>query len=89
MLAVPNKTDFCKVSALYDIPNFSKLYSKSFGMGPNAPTIIGTINISLSHILFLIVALSTYPVFRFFSESRYYQRDTQHQLSNIFSNSFP
>ena len=36
MLAVPSKIDFCKVSTLYDIPNFSKLYSKSFGMGPNA-----------------------------------------------------
>ena len=48
MLAVPNKTDFCKVSTLYDIPNFFKLYSKSFGMDPSASIIIGTINVSLS-----------------------------------------
>ena len=26
MLAVPSKTDFCKVSTLYDIPNFFKLH---------------------------------------------------------------
>ena len=31
MLAVPSKTDFCKVPTLYDIPNFFKLHSKFFG----------------------------------------------------------
>ena len=51
MLAVPSKTDFCKVPTLYDIPNFFKLHSKSLGMDPSAPIIIGTINVSLSHFL--------------------------------------
>ena len=36
-----------------------------------------------------IVVQSCYQVFRFFSESGYYQQDTQHQLSNIFLYSFP
>ena len=49
MLIVPCKTDFCKVPALYDIPNFFKLHSQSFGMEVNAPIVIGTINVSLSH----------------------------------------
>ena len=51
MLAVPSKTDFCKVPTLYDIPNFFKLLSKWLGMDPSAPIIIRTINVSLSHIL--------------------------------------
>ena len=51
MLAVPSKTDFCKVPTLHDMNNFCKLYSKSFGMNSSAPIIIGTINVSLSHIL--------------------------------------
>ena len=42
MLVVPSKTGFCKVPTLYDIPNFFKLYSKSFVMDPSAPIIIGT-----------------------------------------------
>ena len=50
MLAVPNKTDFCKVLILNDMPNFFKLHSKSFGKDPSAPIIIGTINVSLSHV---------------------------------------
>ena len=48
MLAVPSNTDFCK---LYDIPNLFKLHSKLFGMDPSAPIIIGTVNVSLSHVL--------------------------------------
>ena len=40
-LAVPSKTDFCKVSTLRNIPNFFKLHSKLFGMDPSAPIIIG------------------------------------------------
>ena len=51
MLAVPSNTDFCKVPTLYDIPNLFKLHSKSFGMDPKAPIIIGTITVSFSHIL--------------------------------------
>ena len=51
MLAVPSKTDFCKVSTLYNMSNFFKLRSKSFGMDPSAPIMIGTVNVSLSHIL--------------------------------------
>ena len=51
MLAVPGKTDFCEVPTLYDIPNSFKLHSKLFGMDPSTPTIIGTITVSLSHIL--------------------------------------
>ena len=51
MLAVPSKTDLCKVSTLYDMSNFFKLNSKSFGMDPSAPIMIVTINASLSHIL--------------------------------------
>ena len=51
MLTVPGKTDFCKDSTFYDIPNLFKLHSKSFVMDPSAPIIIGTINDSLSHIL--------------------------------------
>ena len=51
MLAVPSKRDFCKVLILNDIPNSFKLHSKSFGMDPSAPIIIGTIAVSLSHIL--------------------------------------
>ena len=86
MLTVPSKTDFSKLPPLYDIPMFFKLHSKSFGMDPSVPIIIGTINVFLSHIL--IVVQSSYPVFCFFSESGYYQRDTQHQLSNIFFYSF-
>ena len=31
-------------------PVFFKLHSKSFGMDPSAPIIIGTINVSSSHI---------------------------------------
>ena len=42
MLAVPT---------LYDIPNLFKLHSKSFGMDPSAPIIIGTIKDFWSHIL--------------------------------------
>ena len=48
MLAVPSKTDFCKVPTLYDIPNFFKLHSKSFGVDLSTPIIIGYINVSLS-----------------------------------------
>ena len=85
MLAVPSKIckickiDFCKIPTLYDIPNLFKLHSKSFGMDPSAPMIIDSVNVSLSHILanFLIVVQSSYPVFRFFSES-VYRRDIQH-----------
>ena len=51
MLAVPSNTDFYKVPAMYDIPNLFMLHSKSFGMDPSAPIIIGIINVSLSHIL--------------------------------------
>ena len=51
MLAVPRKTDFCKVPTLYDIPNFFKLHSKSFDMDPSTPIINRTINVSLLHIL--------------------------------------
>ena len=51
MLAVPSETDFCKAPTLFDIPNFSKLHSKLFGMDPSAPIIIGTINVCLPHIL--------------------------------------
>ena len=51
MLAVPSKTDFCKVSTLCDMSNFFKLHSSLFGMDPSAPIMIGTINVSLSHIL--------------------------------------
>ena len=51
MLAVPSKTDFCKVFTLYDTPSLFKLYSKSFGMDPSDPIIIGTIDVSLSQIL--------------------------------------
>ena len=51
MLAVPSKTKFSKVPTLHDIPNFCKLHSKSFGMDLSAPIIIGTVNVSLSHIL--------------------------------------
>ena len=50
MLAIPSKTDFCKISGLYNIPNFFKLHSKSFGVNPSAPLIIGII-VSLSLIL--------------------------------------
>ena len=41
MLAVSSKTDFCKVFTLYDIPSLFKLHSKSFGMDPSDPIIIG------------------------------------------------
>ena len=51
MLAVPSKTDFCKVSILYDIPIFFKLHSNSFGINPSVAIIIGTIDVSLFHIL--------------------------------------
>ena len=51
ILAVPSKTNFCKVHTLYDMPNFCKLHSKSFGTDPSAAVIIVTINVSLSHIL--------------------------------------
>ena len=51
MMAVLSKTGFCRVPILHDIPNFLKLHSKLFGMDPSAPIIIGTINVSLSHIL--------------------------------------
>ena len=71
MLAVPIKTVFCKVPTLYDIPNFFKLHSKSFGVDRSAPIIIGTIYVSLSHILAFSNQIS-YPVFCFFSESSYY-----------------
>ena len=37
MLTVPSKTDFCKVPRSYDITNFLKLHSKSFGMDTSAP----------------------------------------------------
>ena len=92
ILAVPSNTDFCKAPTLYDIPNLFKLHSKSFGMDPSAPIIIGTIKVFLSHILVISnrssewlsnVSESSY------SESSYYQRDMQHQLSNIFWYSFP
>ena len=56
MLAVPSKTDFCKVSTLY-MSNFFKLHSKLFGMDPSAPIMIGTINVSLPHILAISQAL--------------------------------
>ena len=89
MLAVPSKTDFCKVPTLYDIPNFFQLHSKSFSMDPRAPIIIGTVNVSLSHIVaILIVVKSSHPVFRFFSKSGYYRRDTRHQIPNTYSYSF-
>ena len=83
MLAVPT---------LYDIPNLFKSHSKSSGMDPSAPIIIGTIKVFLSHILVISnrssewlsnVSESSY------SESSYYQRDMQHQLSNSFWYSFP
>ena len=45
MLAVPSKTDFCKVSTLYDMSNFFKLHY------PSATIMTGTIDVSLSHIL--------------------------------------
>ena len=51
MLAVPSKTDICKISTLYDIPYFFKLHSKLFCMDTSAPIIIGTIDFSLSRIL--------------------------------------
>ena len=51
ILAVPSKTDFCKVPTLYNIPSFLKLHSKTFGVDPSAPIVIVTINVSLSHIL--------------------------------------
>ena len=51
MLTVLSKTNFCEVPALCDIPNFFKLHSKSFGMDSSAPIVIGTINVSFSHIL--------------------------------------
>ena len=51
MLAVPGKTDFYEVPTLYDIPNSFKLHSKLFGMDPSALIIIGTITVSLSHIV--------------------------------------
>ena len=51
ILAVPSKTNSCKVHTLYDMPNFCKLHSKSFGTDPSAAVIIVTINVSLSHIL--------------------------------------
>ena len=73
MLAVPSKKDFCKVPTFYDIPNFFKFHFKSLGMDPSAHIIIGTINVLLFHILFLIIVQSSYLVFRFFSESGYYR----------------
>ena len=86
MLAVPSKTNFCKFPTLYDLPNLFKLHSKSFGMDPGALIIIGTINVSLPHILAISSRIqSSYPVFRFFSESGYNRGETQHQLSNIVS----
>ena len=51
MFAVLGNKDSCKVPTLYDITNLFKLHSKSFGMDPSVPIIIGTINISLSHML--------------------------------------
>ena len=48
MLAVPSKTDFCKVLTLNAIPSFFKLLARSFGTDPSAPIITGTINVSLS-----------------------------------------
>ena len=51
MLAVPSNTDFYKIPAMYDTPKLFKLHSKSFGMDPSPPIIIGIINVSLSHIL--------------------------------------
>ena len=51
MLAYPIETDFCKVSTLYDIPNFFKLYSNWFGIDPSSRIIIGAINVSFFHIL--------------------------------------
>ena len=51
IITVLNKIDFCKVSTLYDIPNFSKWHSKSFGVIPSVPIIIGSIKVSLSYIL--------------------------------------
>ena len=58
MLAVPSKIDYCKVPTLYDIPNFFKLHSKSFGMNASAPIIISTIIVSLSHILAIVNRIS-------------------------------
>ena len=37
LLAVPSRTDFCKVHTLYDISIFFKLHSNLFGMDPSAP----------------------------------------------------
>ena len=53
IITVLNKINFCKVSTLYDIPkwHFSKWHSKSFGVIPSVPIIIGSINVSLSYIL--------------------------------------
>ena len=51
ILAVPSKTDFCKIPTLCDIPNFFKLHFNSLGMDPSSPLIIAAINVSLSHIL--------------------------------------
>ena len=45
MLAIPSKTDFFKVLTFYDILSFLKLYSKSCGMDPSAPMIIGNIDV--------------------------------------------
>ena len=54
MLAVPSKTDFCKVPTLHDKLNFFKLHSKSFD---SAPIIIGTINVPLPHIQAILFGL--------------------------------
>ena len=64
-----------------------KLHSKSFRIDRSAPIIIGTVNISLSHIL-AFCNQSSYPVFCFFSEPSYYWQDTRHQLSNIYCMNF-
>ena len=60
MLAVPSKTEFCKVPTLYDIPDFFKLHYKLFGMDPSAPIIIGTIHVSLPRILAISNRISEY-----------------------------
>ena len=60
MLAVPSKTEFCKVPTLYDIPDFFKVHYKLFGMDPSAPIIIGTIHVSLPHILAISNRISEY-----------------------------
>ena len=65
MLAIPSKTDFFKVLTFYDILSFLKLYSKSCGMDPSAPIIIGNINVSFSHIVAISNCSSELSIFSF------------------------